>query len=313
MDTRYLESFVTVVEQGSIAEAARRLNLTAAAIAHQIHTLEDEIGARLFARSGRTVQPTEAGASILTYAHDFLRRARDFKSIAASDTPAGELRLGAVQSAKSGLLPGILSGMTRTYPQIDIRIVGDTAAPLYGKVLDGELDAAICMKPTFPIPKTCDWRLLRKEPLVVLTSASAKVRDANTALASEPFIRLDRRGWAGRLVDSYLREAGIRPRERFEVDALETIAIMVRINQRIAAVCAGARSWAPPWPEGLSACAKLAAVPDQAHTRYIGLVWNRASLRVRLVQAFLEVAMATLASGMDSSSKRKGGRAVPKR
>ncbi len=46
MDTRYLESFVTVVEQGSVAEAARQFNLTAAAVAHQIRTLEDEIGAR---------------------------------------------------------------------------------------------------------------------------------------------------------------------------------------------------------------------------------------------------------------------------
>lgn len=307
MDTRFLESFVTVVEQGSIAEAARRHNLTAAAIAHQIRTLEDEIGARLLARSGRTVRPTEAGAGILVYAHDFLRRVRDFKSIAASDTPAGELRLGAVQSAKSGLLPGILSGMTRKYPQIDIRIVGDTAAPLYAKVLDGELDAAICMKPTFPIPKTCDWRLLREEPLVVLTPASAKVRDANTALATEPFIRLDRSGWAGRLVDSYLRQAHIRPRERFEVDALETIAIMVDRGLGVALV----PDWAPPWPEGLSL--RKLTVPNRSHTRYIGLVWNRASLRMRLVQAFLEVAMATVASGTDSSSKRKGGRAARKR
>ena len=307
MDTRYLESFVTAVEQGSIAEAARRLNLTAAAIAHQIRTLEDEIGARLLARSGRTVRPTEAGAGILAYAHDFLRRVRDFKSIAASDTPAGELRLGAVQSAKSGLLPGILSGMTRTYPQIDIRIIGDTAAPLYAKVLDGELDAAICMKPTFPIPKTCDWRLLREEPLIVLTPASAKVRDANTALATEPFIRLDRSGWAGRLVDSYLRQAGIRPRERFEVDALETIAIMVDRGLGVALV----PDWAPPWPAGL-ALRKL-AVTNQAHTRYIGLVWNRASLRIRLVQAFLEVAMATLTFATDSSSKRKNSRAGRKR
>jgi len=48
-------------------------------------------------------------------------------------------------------------------------------------------------------------------------------------------------------------------------------------------------------------------------TRYIDLVWNRASLRVRLVQGFLEVAMATLASGTDSSSKRKGSRAARKR
>jgi DNA-binding transcriptional LysR family regulator len=301
MDTRFLESFVAVVEQGSIAEAARRLNLTAAAVAHQIHTLEDEIGARLLARSGRTVQPTEAGAGILTHARDFLGRVRDFKSIAANDAPAGELRLGAIQSAKSGLLPGILSAMTKQYPQIDVRIAGDTAAPLYAKVIDGDLDAAIIIRPPFPIPKACEWHLLREEPLIVLTPASAKVRDANTALTSEPFIRLDRNGWAGRLVEGYLRQSRIQPRERFEVDALETIAVMVDRGLGVALV----PDWAPPWPEGLSL--RKLPVPNRAHTRYIGLIWNRTSLRIRLARAFLEMATTGLTTSGSPKRKRRSG------
>jgi len=215
MDTRFLESFVAVVEQGSLAEAARRLNLTPAAVAQRIRALESEIGVHLLFRSGRTVRPTQSGAAILVHARDFLGHIRDLKSIAANDTPSGELRLGAVQSAKAGLLPNILSGMAKNYPQIEIHIVGDMPAPLYAKVLSGELDAAMIVKPPFPSPKACDWRVLRKEPLIVLTSASASVRDPHVALTSEPFIRLDRTGWAGRLVDRYLRHAHIRPKERF--------------------------------------------------------------------------------------------------
>jgi len=113
MDTRFLESFVAVVEQGSLAEAARRLNLTSAAVAQRIRALENEIGVRLLFRSGRTVRPTQSGAAILVHARDFLGHVRDLKSIAAKDTPSGELRLGAVQSAKAGLLPNILSGMAK--------------------------------------------------------------------------------------------------------------------------------------------------------------------------------------------------------
>jgi DNA-binding transcriptional LysR family regulator len=307
MDTRFLESFVTVVEQGSIAEAARRLNLTSAAVAHQIRTLEDEIGARLLFRSGRTVQPTEAGAGILTHARDLLGRVRDFKSIAANDIPSGELRLGAIQSAKSGVLPRILSVMTKNYPQIEIRIVGDTAAPLYSQVINGDLDAAIIIKPPFPIPKVCDWRLLREEPLVVLTPASASVRDPHVALASEPFIRLDRNGWAGRLVDGYLRQARIRPRELFEVDALEAIAVMVDQGLGVSLV----PDWAPPWPEGLSL--RKLPVPNHSFTRHIGLIWRRASLRVRRVHTFLEVAEAALASRPNGASKLRRVSAVRRR
>ena len=50
MDTRFLESFVLAVDNGSIAEAARRLNLTAVAVAKRIHALENEIGVALVTR-----------------------------------------------------------------------------------------------------------------------------------------------------------------------------------------------------------------------------------------------------------------------
>ena len=111
MDTRFLESFVAVVENGSMAEAARRLNLTPAAVAQRIHALEDDIGARLLARSGRAMRPTEAGAAILGRARHLVQDIRDLKSI-ASDETAGELRLGAVSTAISGMLPAVLKPMT---------------------------------------------------------------------------------------------------------------------------------------------------------------------------------------------------------
>ena len=79
MDTRFLETFLIAIDNGSIAEAARRLNLTAAAVAKRIHTLESEIGTVLVTRSGRTIRPTEAGAAIIERARHFLIEARDFK------------------------------------------------------------------------------------------------------------------------------------------------------------------------------------------------------------------------------------------
>jgi DNA-binding transcriptional LysR family regulator len=301
MDTRFLESFVAVVEQGSLAEAARRLNLTPAAVAQRIRALESEIGARLLFRSGRTVRPTQSGAAILVHARDFLGHIRDLKSIAANDTPSGELRLGAVPTAKNGLLPDILSEMARKYPQIEIHIVGGLAAELYPRVLSGELDAALIMKPPFPIPKTCDWRVLRTEPLIVLTPASATIRDPHVALTTEPFIRLAPAGWGGRLIDGYLRHARIRPKERFELDGPEAIAVMVDRGLGVSLVY----DWSPPWPEGLSL--RKLPVPSDRFSRYIGLLWTRASLRAGLVQAFLEVAEATLAAGPHGAKRKRSG------
>jgi DNA-binding transcriptional LysR family regulator len=299
MDTRSLESFVNVVDNGSFAEAGRRLNLTPAGVAQRVHALEKEVGVRLVVRSGRNVRPTEAGMAILGRARTFLAEARNLKSTAAIDSPAGELRLGAVQTALTGLLPDILALLTEKYPQIEVHIIRDAPAELYRRVLHGDIDAAIIGQPPFAIPKTCDWRVLREDPLVVLTRAPAPTRHPHTILAQEPFIQLERNLWGARLVDNYLRKAGIRPKVRYELDGLEAIAVMVDRGLGVSLL----PDWAPPWPEGLS-LAKL-PIPDRSFARRTGLLWIRASPRVRLIQAFLETATTALALARKATSKRK--------
>jgi DNA-binding transcriptional LysR family regulator len=290
MDTRFLESFVSVVEQGSIAEAARRLNLTPAAVAQRIHALEKEIGARLCLRHGRTVKATEAGAAILDRARMFVSEVRDLKSIAATDRPVGILRLGALQSVLSGILPSVLTSLADKYPNIEVSIVrGVSGAELYQKVLDGTIDAAVMAQPPFATPKSCQWQGLRDEPLIVLAPALVSSRNPHAILTSTPFIRLDRNTWAGRLADGYLRKAGLRPRERFELDSLEVIAVLVDRGLGTSLV----PDWAPPWPEGLSL--KKLPLPKNQFTRRIGVLWSRASVRLRLVRIFVEQAVTDVA------------------
>lgn len=290
MDSRFLESFVMVVDNGSIAEAARRLDITAAAVAQRIRALEADIGARLLVRSGQRVRPTEAGLAILARSRSLLADLRDLKSIAAEERPAGELRLGATGASTSGLLPGILVLLTEKYPLIEMNIISGNGAELYEKLINGALDTAIIPQPPFAIPKSYDWRMLREERLVVVTPASMRSRDPHAILASEPFIRPRRDSWVGRLVDGYLRQAGIRPHERFELDTLEAIAVMVDRGLGVTLV----HEWAPPWPEGL--LLRKLPVPDNPFGRRLGLIWNRTSVRIRLVRAFLEVSVAALAS-----------------
>src|ERR1700722_347944 len=261
MDTRSVETFLTAVDNGSIAGAARAVNVTSAAAAKRIHALESEVGVVLVRRSGRTIKPTAAGVALIERAKRFLSEARDFKSIAAADRPSGQLHLGAFQSALSGLLPDILALMKESYPQIDVHVAGGTSSELYRKVLEGnDLDLAIIAEPPFSIPKSCHWRLLREEPLVLLIKASSASRKPHAILASEPFIRLDRNGWPGRLVDNYLRKAGIQPRERFEIEGGAAAAVAVMVDRGLGVSIVP--DWAPPWPEGLS-LAKL-PLPDAA-------------------------------------------------
>src|SRR5262249_35803307 len=152
----------------------------------------------------------------------------------------------------------------------------------------GDLDAAIIPQPPFAIPKAYDWCTLREERLIVLAPASTRMRDAHALLRSQPFIRPRLNSWVARLVEGYLRKAGMRPRVLYELYTLEALAVMVDRGLVVALM----HDWSPPWPEGLS-LVKI-PLPDTQFARRLGLIWNRASVRIRLVHAFREVATITL-------------------
>lgn len=282
MDTQFLNTFVIVADRGSMAAAARDLNITPAAVSQQIRTLEREMGVSLIARAGRTVSVTEEGARILQRARDLLRDVADMRSIANDSALSGELRLGACPTALAGMLPDILARMVEKFPQINVFIKPGYSADLYRAVEAGDLDAAIVLQAPFSLPKTCDWLLLREEPLVVLAPLSMAGRDPHELLANEPLIRYDRHQWGGRQADEYLRNAGIVPRERFELNALNAIAVMVDRGLGVSLV----PDWAQPWPEGLRV-ARI-PLPMECVPRRIGIVWTRSSVRVRLVNVLLQ-------------------------
>src|SRR5258708_20347162 len=87
MNTQFLTTFVTVVDRGSMAAAARALNITPAAVAQQIRSLERAIGAPLIARAGRTVSVTEAGTRILDRSRELLRDVADLRTVAIAQEP----------------------------------------------------------------------------------------------------------------------------------------------------------------------------------------------------------------------------------
>jgi DNA-binding transcriptional LysR family regulator len=296
MDSRYLQSFVYVVELGSIAEAARRLDLTAAAVAQRVKMLENELGTKIVQRSGRTVSATEAGERILKRARTVLHEIRDLKSDLSDATAlAGQLRLGGTPTMMTSLIPDVLSSLLAHHPQIDIYLEPGTSSNLYRNVVSGDLDAAVLVQPLFDLPKSCDWHTFREEPLVLLTPASMSVTDVHAALQTEPFLRYDRNVVGGQLADAYLRQHGIKPHQRCELDGLDAIAALVDRGLGISLV----PDWLMTRPVDL-ALAKW-PLPHTFTKRAVGLLWNCSSARIRLVQAFrqhaLEVLQRTVTSG----------------
>ncbi|PCJ38694.1 MAG: LysR family transcriptional regulator [Alphaproteobacteria bacterium] len=282
MNTKFLSTFVAVVDCGSMAAAARQLNITPAAVAQQTRTLERQIGAPLIRRSGHTVVVTEAGAGILERARNLLRDVADLHTVAIDDAIGGELRIGAGGTALTGIVPDILSRVIKKFPQITVSIRTGLSIDLHRAVENGELDAAFVLEAPFALNKTVSWKLVREEPLVVLAPQNMAGCDPHELLATQHLIRYDRNWWGGHQVDEYLREADIVPIERFELNSLHAIAVMVDRGLGVALV----PDWARPWPEKLDVV--RIPLPLQCKPRRVGVVWCRSSIRIRLLKAFLQ-------------------------
>lgn len=279
-----------------MAAAAREIGITAAAVAQQIHSLERAVGTPLIVRVGRTVRLTEPGARVLEHVRVLVREFADLRGIAQEGVVSGELRLGACPTVLAGLLPGVFARMIANFPQINVYIQPGYSAALYGAVENGDLDAAFVLQSPYPLPKTCDWQLLREEPLILLAPAHLGDRDPHQLLRDEPLIRYDRNQWGGREADDYLRKVGITPRERLELNALNAIAVMVDRGLGVSLV----PDWARPWPEGLR-LARL-PLPGPSAPRRIGMIWSRASVRLRLVNVLLRESL--LEAGLPDDSKQ---------
>lgn len=281
MDTRYLQSFVAVAELGSMAEAARRLDVTPAAIAARVNALEEEIGMALVQRAGRSVRPTQAGLLILDRVRNVLRDVRDLRAAATDGASLGELRLGVFVSAMTGLLPPVLKRLYERYPDLSVYVEPGKSVELCRQVATGALDAALVVEPQFAIAKGCAFQTLLEEPMVVVTRRSMPLRSAHDLLRNEPFIRYDRSALGGQLADRYLRDQGIAVRQRLEIDSLITVAALVGQGLGVALL----PDWAPMWKTGLE-IAKV-ALPDRAPVRRAGLIWATRGPRVALARALL--------------------------
>jgi DNA-binding transcriptional LysR family regulator len=290
METAYLDTFVLVVKSGSMSEAARRLELTPAAVAHQLRLLERELGTRLLTRAGRTVVPTEAGYRLVDRAATVLRDLRNIKAAINDEAATGELRLGAINTALHSLMPEVLAGFVKVYPDARVEIRSALSAELYDAVLRGELDAAVCLHPPFALPKTVNWEQLCEEPLVVLAPGRWGKRDAHELLRDAPFIRYNPRLGGGKQADDYLRKKGIVPHERFELSSLPAIAMLVDRGLGVSL----APDASVPWARGL----RVARLPlaDQPYRRRFGIIYPRASVRTRLILALVDQARRAVSS-----------------
>ncbi|CAI8755355.1 DNA-binding transcriptional regulator, LysR family [Pseudomonas sp. LAMO17WK12:I6] len=227
MDVRFLKSLVAVVETGSIAAAARRESRTAAAISQRVQALERLLGCTLLLRTAHAARPSDQCLLILPKIRAIIELAQDLQSDLHPDGLAGELTIGAISTALTGVLPTLIERLALAAPDLKLKITPGDSKSLYEKVLAGELDAAILVRPPFQPPKALALVVLKVEPLILVAPAAYAGQSLETLLRVHPFIRYDARSWGGQIAQRYLDEHAIEPNVLCELDALETIVMLV--------------------------------------------------------------------------------------
>jgi DNA-binding transcriptional LysR family regulator len=122
---RHLDMFVTVVEQGSMAQAAEQLGTLQPVVSKAIAELERMLGAQLLDRGPRGVAPTTYGRALFKRSKaifDDLRTGVNELEMLA-DPSAGELRVGSTEACATGLTPAIVDLLARKFPRIGFEVV----------------------------------------------------------------------------------------------------------------------------------------------------------------------------------------------
>ncbi len=277
MDTEFAATLVTVIREGSITGAARRLGLTPGAVSLRVKTLETELGTALLARAGRNVAPTRAATRLLSSLEEIIAQTADLKRLVSEREILGELRLGTIGTASTGILPPLLRRLTTTAPGLEIFVDPGVSVELCEWVSDGRLDAAIIGEPPYALRKGEEFTPWVAEPLILVAPPHLADRAPMDLITQERFIRYDRRNWGGRIVDQWLKARGVSVRDHIELDALDGIVAMVAAGLGVAIV----PDWSGPRPAGATVATMV--LPPPAAVRRVGLYHRRQSRRQDLI------------------------------
>ena len=146
MDTRQLAAFCEVVERKSFSQAAERLGVTQPAVSLQVRSLEERLGARLIDRSGRRVEPTDAGRRLYRSAQRMLQLERQLIDDLGRDR-AGELQgalaIGASTGPGAHLVPLLLCEFHERHEGVDVRLSVSDTQNVIEMVADRELELGV--------------------------------------------------------------------------------------------------------------------------------------------------------------------------
>ncbi|CAM3251125.1 HTH-type transcriptional regulator CatM [Klebsiella spallanzanii] len=295
IELRHLRYFIAVAEELHFGHAAARLNISQPPLSQQIQILEQQIGARLFARTNRSVSLTEAGRQFLADSRQILSQVDDAAARAARlhHGETGELRIGFTSSAPFiKAVSDTLSTFRRRYPDVHIQTRETNTREQIVPLNEGALDLGL-MRNT-QLPDTLVWERVLREPLLAMVPRDHPLANQSSVslreLAREPFVFFDPHVGTGLYDDilGLMRRYGLTPVITQEVGEAMTIIGLVAAGLGVSILPASFRRvqlsemrWLP--------------IDEQDAVSEMWLVWSKHHEQGQAAQRFRESLLASAA------------------
>ena len=294
MDTRQLAAFCAVVERKSFSQAADHLGVTQPAVSLQVRALEKRLGRQLLDRSGRRVEPTEAGLRLYRGAQRLLALEEQIVDDVAGEDEGplrGRLELGASSGPGETVLPLLLCEFQRSHPEVTVALSVSDTHTVVELVAERELELGV-------VGAARRHRAVTFEPFfrdeVVLACPPAHRFAGRTIslddLRAEPLIVMQDGAGVRLVIEDELRSAGIRLRDleiRLELGLQESVRSAVRAGYGVAFISRSAV--AADLDAGTIAAASVAGLEP---AREISLVRPTGRTPTRVAAAFVDFARA---------------------
>ena len=147
LPSELLKSLIAIVDEGSIANASKKVFVTPSALSLQMKRLEDLLQVSLFDREKRRLRLTPAGEFLLAHAREIVALNDAAIKKLRGDELIGPARVGIVQDLADALLAGVLKRFARLNDQVELRIKVARSDELLKLYELGELDIALCLSP----------------------------------------------------------------------------------------------------------------------------------------------------------------------
>ena len=297
MDTRQLAAFCAVVERRSFSRAAEQMGVTQPAVSLQIRSLEKRLGRQLLDRSGRRVEPTEAGQRLYRSAQRLLAQEEQLLAELGEEAEgelAGRLEIGASTGPGGTVLPRVLGEFQRRHPGVSVALSVSDTQHVIEQVARRELELGV-------VGAQRRHRGVVFEPFfrdeVVLAVPKGHRFGGKTVsldeLREEPVVLMQEGAGVRQVIEDELRSAGVRLRDldvRLELGLQESARSAVIAGYGVTFISRAAIE--DDVDAGALAVARVEGLDP---SREISLVRSTGRAETRVAQEFVDFARALLA------------------